>query len=103
DQLQREFVRVRDIRAQNPNLVSPQDVENAESRVQQGDARVAAQAARVDAAAAGLRVAQANLENTYVRGPFSGTVVRKDAEVGEVGAASVGGGLTRGAGVTVAG
>ena len=29
DQLQREFIRVRDIRAQNPNLVSPQDVENA--------------------------------------------------------------------------
>ena len=102
DQLQREFVRVRDIRAQNPNLVSPQDVENAESRVQQGDARVAAQAARVDAAAAGLRVAQANLENTYVRAPFSGTVLRKEAEVGEVVAPSVGGGLTRGAVVTMA-
>jgi RND family efflux transporter MFP subunit len=102
DQLKREFARVRDIRAQNPNLVSQQEVENAESKVQQGDARVDAQRARVDAAAAGLRVAQANLENTYIRAPFSGTVLRKEAEVGEVVAPSVGGGLTRGAVVTMA-
>jgi len=102
DQLQREFVRVRDIHSQNPNLVSPQEVENAESRARQGDARVDAQHARVDAAAAGLRVAQANLENTYIRAPFSGTVLRKEAEVGEVVAPSVGGGLTRGAVVTMA-
>ncbi len=102
DQLQREFVRVRDIHAQNPNLVSPQEVENAESKAHQGAARVDAQQARVDAAAAGLRVAQANLENTYIRAPFAGTVLRKEAEVGEVVAPSVGGGLTRGAVVTMA-
>jgi RND family efflux transporter MFP subunit len=102
DQLQREFVRMRDIQAQNPNLVSPQDVENAQSKAKQGDARVDAQQARVDAANAGLRVAQANLENTYIRAPFSGTVLRKEAEVGEVVAPSVGGGLTRGAVVTMA-
>ena len=102
DQLQREFVRVRDIRAQNPNLVSPQDVENADSKARQAEARVSAQQARVDAAAAALRVAQANLENTYIRAPFGGTVLRKEAEVGEVVAPSVGGGLTRGAVVTMA-
>src|SRR5256886_15735876 len=49
-----------------------------------------------------MRVAQANLENTYIRAPFSGTVLRKEAEVGEVVAPSVGGGLTRGAVVTMA-
>ena len=102
DQLQREYVRVRDIHTQNANLVSPQEVENAESKARQGDARVEAQKARVDAAAAALRVAQANLENTYIRAPFSGTVLRKEAEVGEVVAPSVGGGLTRGAVVTMA-
>jgi RND family efflux transporter MFP subunit len=102
DQLQRDFVRVRDIRAQNPNLVSAQDLENAESKARQGDARVDAQRARIDAAAAALRVAQANLENTYIRAPFGGTVLRKEAEVGEVVAPSVGGGLTRGAVVTMA-
>lgn len=102
DQAQREYSRVREVRAQNPNLVSPQEVENAESRVQQADARLSAQSSRVDAAAAGLRVAQANLENTYIRAPFTGTVLRKEAEVGEVVAPSVGGGLTRGAVVTMA-
>ncbi len=102
DQLQREFVRVRDVHTQNPTLVSTQEVENAESRVQQADARLSAQSSRVDATAAGLRVAQANLENTYIRAPFTGTVLRKEAEVGEVVAPSVGGGLTRGAVVTMA-
>ena len=102
DQLQREFVRVRDIHSQNPNLVSTQEVESADSKARQADARVEAQQARVDAAAAALRVAQANLENTYIRAPFSGTVLRKEAEVGEVVAPSVGGGLTRGAVVTMA-
>ena len=100
--MQREYLRVRDIHTQNANLVSPQEVENAESKARQGDARVEAQKARVDAAAAALRVAQANLENTYIRAPFSGTVLRKEAEVGEVVAPSVGGGLTRGAVVTMA-
>lgn len=102
DQLRREFVRVRDIHAQNSTLVSPQEVESAESKARQGDARFDAQQARVDAAAAALRVAQANLENTYIRAPFTGTVLRKEAEVGEVVAPSVGGGLTRGAVVTMA-
>jgi RND family efflux transporter MFP subunit len=100
--MQRDYVRVRDIHTQNPNLVSPQDVENADSRARQAAARFDAQTSRVDAAAAGLRVAQANLENTYIRAPFSGTVLRKEAEVGEVVAPSVGGGLTRGAVVTMA-
>jgi RND family efflux transporter MFP subunit len=102
DQTQRDYARVRDVHTQNPNLVSTQEVEAAQSRFNQADARANAQSARVDAAAAGLRLAQANLENTYVRAPFSGTVLRKEAEVGEVVAPSVGGGLTRGAVVTMA-
>ncbi len=56
----------------------------------------------MDAAEAGRRVAQANLENTLIRAPFAGTVLRQEAEVGEVVAPSVGGGLTRGAVVTMA-
>ena len=102
DQLGRDVRRLRDVRAQNPNLVSPQELEAAESRLAQGEARVAAQAARVQSEEAGLRLARANLENTYIRAPFTGTVLRKEAEVGEVVAPSVGGGLTRGAVVTMA-
>ena len=82
DQLQRDFARVRDIHSQNPNLVSQQEVETAESRARQGEARVGAQTARVDAAAASQRLAEANFENTVIRAPFTGTVLRKEAEVG---------------------
>jgi RND family efflux transporter MFP subunit len=102
DQWRREAQRQTDVRAQNPQLVSQQELDLAQSRATQADARVRAAAARVDAAAAALRLAQANLENTVVRAPFSGTVLRKEAEVGEVVAPSVGGGLTRGAVVTMA-
>ena len=102
DQTRREFERVRDIHAQNPNLVSSQEVENAQSRSKQAEARVKAQEARANSAEAGVQMAQANLENTYIRAPFTGTVLRKEAEVGEVVAPSVGGGLTRGAVVTMA-
>src|SRR3989441_2511982 len=102
DQLQREARRVQDIRAQNANLVSQQDVDVAESRAAQAAARAHAAAARIEAAEAGLRFAQASLDNTFIRAPFTGTVLRKEAEVGEVVAPSVGGGLTRGAVVTMA-
>lgn len=102
DQTQREARRSRDVRAQNAQLVSPQELEAAESRAAQADARFRAQQARVQSAEAGLQLAQANFENTLIRAPFTGTVLRKDAEVGEVVAPSVGGGLTRGAVVTMA-
>lgn len=102
DQAQREYNRVKDIRASNPNLVSAQDEEVAQNRMATSAARASAAKARVDAARASLRFAEANLENTYIRAPFSGTVLRKEAEVGEVVAPSVGGGLTRGAVVTMA-
>src|SRR2546421_7960634 len=102
DQLQREARRIQDIRAQNAQLVSQQDVDASESRAAQADARARAAAARIEAAEAAQRFAQASLENTLIRAPFSGTVLRKEAEVGEVVAPSVGGGLTRGAAVTMA-
>ena len=102
DQAKREADRVTSIRASRPDLMSAQDQEAAQSRSAQADARAEAAASRVDAAVAALRYAQATLENTYVRAPFTGTVLRKEAEVGEVVAPSVGGGLTRGAVVTMA-
>jgi RND family efflux transporter MFP subunit len=102
DQLAREAGRLRDIRKSNPTLVSTQDLEAATSRAVQADARLNAALARKRSAEAGLRMAEANNENTIIRAPFTGTVLRKDAEVGEVVAPSVGGGLTRGAVVTMA-
>ena len=102
DQLEREAQRLRTIHAQNAQLVAQQDVDQAESRAAQAAARAQAALARIDGAIAGLRFAAANFDNTVIRAPFTGTVLRKEAEVGEVVAPSVGGGLTRGAVVTMA-
>lgn len=102
DQLRREAARTADIRAGNPNLISQQDLELVQSRSAQADARAGAAEARLRSAKAALELAQANNDNTIIRAPFTGTVLRKDAEVGEVVAPSVGGGLTRGAVVTMA-
>ncbi len=102
DRLAREAQRLRGIRARTAELVSVEEFEAAESRATQAVARAQAAEARIEAADASRRFAQANLENTVIRAPFSGTVLRKEAEVGEVVAPSVGGGLTRGAVVTMA-
>ena len=102
EQLAREAARARDIRASNPALLAPQDYESATSRSAQADARYSAAVARKQSAQAALELAEATNDNTIIRAPFTGTVLRKDAEVGEVVAPSVGGGLTRGAVVTMA-
>jgi HlyD family secretion protein len=102
DQLVRDANRSREIRRSNPNLLSEQELEAATSRADQANARLRAAEARAKSAEAGLQIAQANIDNTIIRAPFSGTVLRKDVEVGEVVAPSVGGGLTRGAVVTLA-
>ena len=102
DQQERDASRLRGIRKQNPQLVSQQEVDAAETRVATADARLKAAQARITAGEASLRFARVNLANTEIRAPFTGTVLRKEAEVGEVVAPSVGGGLTRGAVVTMA-
>ncbi len=102
DQLERDANRARDIRQSDARLMSAQDVELAQSKAAQGDARVNAAVARKNAADAAVKMAEANYENTFIRAPFTGTVLHKDAELGEVVAPSVGGGLTRGAVVTMA-
>jgi RND family efflux transporter MFP subunit len=90
------------MRQENADLVSEQDLDGVEGRARQAAARLDAADARLKAAEASSRFALANLENTVIRAPFSGTVLRKEAEIGEVVAPSVGGGLTRGAVVTMA-
>ena len=102
DVLAREANRLRGIRTENAELVADQELDNVEGRAASAAARADAAEARLRAAEANRRFAQANLENTVIRAPFSGTVLRKEAEIGEVVAPSVGGGLTRGAVVTMA-
>jgi RND family efflux transporter MFP subunit len=77
-------------------VISSTEMENQRTRV-------GILAAGLEEAQAQAALAQANLENTRVRAPFDGTVLRKDAEVGEIVApSSAGGGFTRTAIVTMA-
>ncbi len=74
-----------------------------DAELESQSARLRSLAAQVDAAQAQLGVARANYDNTIVQSPFNGTVLRKDAEVGEfVAPSTAGGGLTRTAIVTMA-
>jgi len=93
-QAKRDLGRAETLREQQ--LISESDLEDARTRAQVLEAQLAAARAEV-------ALARANFENTRVRAPFDGTVLRKDAEVGEiVSPASAGGGLTRTAIVTMA-
>jgi RND family efflux transporter MFP subunit len=77
-------------------LVSDAELEGAQTKLD-------VLAAQLGAARAQAELAKVNFENTNVRAPFGGTVLRKDAEVGEIVApSSAGGGLTRTAIVTMA-
>ncbi len=101
DQLRRDVARARDLL--KANLISSQGAEDLEAQLTAAEARVGVQEAQVQASVATVGVAKANLENTFIRAPFDGTVLRKDAEVGEVVApVATGSGLTRGAVVTMA-
>jgi len=84
-------------------LVSQSDYEEADARAKVADARVESAAASVANARARLSAAQVDLARTFIRAPFSGAVLRKEAEVGEiVSPIPSSGGLTRGAIVTMA-
>ena len=93
-QAARDLGRAEKLLAQS--VISDTDLEAARTR----DASLRAQ---IDGARAQVTLAEVNLANTEVRAPFGGTVLRKDAEVGEIVApSSAGGGLTRTAIVTMA-
>ena len=93
-QAKHDLERMQTLRGQN--LVSDSDLEGAQTKL---DVLVA----QVAGANAQVTVAKSALENTLVRAPFGGTVLRKDAEVGEIVApTSAGGGLTRTSIVTMA-
>ncbi|MDP6538743.1 MAG: efflux RND transporter periplasmic adaptor subunit [Planctomycetota bacterium] len=78
------------------------NAEQGESRVLVAAAAVAECEARIDLARATRDQARATLEKTFVRAPFSGVVVQKEAEVGEVVSPnSQGGSLARGSVVTM--
>jgi len=77
-------------------LVSEQAVEQARTLVDTQSAQLEQQRKQIDLAAANVRSAQVQLDYCTVRAPFTGVVIAKAAQVGEiVSPLSAGGGFTR--------
>jgi RND family efflux transporter MFP subunit len=101
DQLRRDLARVEELGAKD--AASQQEVERIAAELSSAEARVEFQEAQIEVDRSALALAQSNLDFTYIRAPFDGTILRKDAELGEVVApVATGSGLTRGAVVTMA-
>lgn len=66
------------------DLVARQDYDAAVARYQKAQAQIANAQAQIRASEAGLANAQAALEYSYIRSPFDGVVLTKNADVGEV-------------------
>ena len=77
-------------------LVSQQAVEQARTQVETGAAQVQGQRKQIELAEANVRSAQVQLDYCTVRAPFTGVVIAKAAQIGEiVSPFSAGGGFTR--------
>jgi len=84
-------------------LVSQAELDQAVAADDAAQARVKSSAADEASAKARVSSAQVEYDRTFVRAPFAGAVLRKEAEVGEiVSPLPSSGGLTRGAIVTMA-
>ncbi len=77
--------------------VASQDaLDSASTNVDSLKARITLAKQQVDASAARIQQAQQNVDNCIIRAPFSGIIVSKDAQVGDmVSPISAGGGFTR--------
>ena len=84
DQAERAFVRARDIRAQNPQLVSQEALEQAETQQRISVANLEGAQHQVEQSAAALREAQDALRKTTIVAPMSGKLTRLAVEEGEV-------------------
>jgi len=84
DQATRAYNRARDVRAQNPQLISQENLEQLETQKEVADANVDAAQRQVDQAQANLRDAQDQLSKTTIVAPISGQVTRLSVEQGEV-------------------
>lgn len=78
------------------------EVDAVEARHARAEAGVTFARANIRAAEAALRAAAVQVENTYIRAPFTGTVLTKNADVGEVVAPFGAAANARGAVLTIA-
>ena len=100
-QTQREFER--SARLLKSNVVAESNHDDAKFKAQAAVARRASLVAEIALAEARRREAQQMKENMFIRAPFDGTVISKDAEVGEsILPGGMGEASGRGSAVTVA-
>lgn len=86
-----------------PNqFVSQSEFDTASTRLRRAEASVRSSSAAIIAAKADVQTADVMLENTLIRAPFDGTVLKKFAEIGEVVAPMAGSAGSRGAVVLIA-
>ena len=83
-------------------LISQSDFDAAEAKNKTGEAGVLAAEAALASARANVAYAAVQVENTYIRAPFDGTVLTKNADVGEVVAPFASSASTKAAVVTLA-
>lgn len=69
---------------QAADLISKADFDASSARHATAQAGIASAQALVEAAEAAVRAAAVELDNTVVRAPFNGTVLTKNADVGEI-------------------
>ena len=94
EQAQRDLKRQRNLIERK--LTPQQSLDDAETRVTFLDAQIKAQEQQVNVAEAQLHVAEVNNNDMTIRAPFSGVVIAKAAQPGEmVSPVSAGGGFTR--------
>ncbi|MCK6605726.1 MAG: efflux RND transporter periplasmic adaptor subunit [Ignavibacteriaceae bacterium] len=73
-----------------------------ETALETAESRLNRVKATIDLARSDIKTLKVNLENTLIRAPFDGTVLTKNAEIGEVVAPLAGGANSRAAVVTIA-
>ncbi|MGH7217457.1 MAG: efflux RND transporter periplasmic adaptor subunit, partial [Nitrospiraceae bacterium] len=83
-------------------FISQAEFDTASTRLRRAEAAVRSSTSAITAAEADVQTADVMLENTLIRAPFNGTVLKKFAEVGEIVAPMAGSSNSRGAVVLIA-
>src|SRR5260370_39482979 len=84
DQSQRALQRTKELREQNPNLISPEQMEQAQTAFDVADANLPASQHPVDQSRARVQEARDQMAKTHLVAPMAGRVTRLAVEEGEV-------------------
>ena len=84
DQSQRSLQRTKELKDQNPNLISPEQLEQVQTAFDIAESNLTASQHLVEQARAGLQEARDQLAKTHLVAPMAGRVTRLAVEEGEV-------------------